>query len=251
MKISYYYLLTAALLALATTYAAGEMARMRYATALAVAKIDVTDIEGIASQAVKFSVRSRLPGVKPSDIRITLETNDGHQALPLDVDGSFALPVSAALKKEDPWITANQPKGSMVMSATISIFLGAIKPEFRDGEWRVEYAKLFPMHGALKRAENAAAIVAQDRAVTTTLPTPRSVTLYCDDKLAKALIVVGNKRQQVMSPKNGQFVLPYSRELIERDAVIVVHPVTGWKFEYQVDRKTVTTPATPRQQSQN
>ncbi|MCO6458118.1 MAG: hypothetical protein J5I93_22670 [Pirellulaceae bacterium] len=249
MKFCCYCLVTAALLGLATSCAAGELARMRYAMALTFANIDLTDLDGIASQAVKFSVRSRLPGVKPSDIRITLETKDGHQALPLDVDGSFTLPVTAALQKEDPWITANQPKGSMVMSATVSIFLGAIKPEFLDGEWRVEYARIFPMHAALKRAENAAAIVAQDRSVTTTLPTPRSVTLSCDDKLANAWIVVGDKRHQIASPKIGQFVLPYSRELIERGAVIVVHPVNGWQFEYQVDRQTATTPAKAREQS--
>ncbi len=241
MKTHYYYPLAVVLLVLATTSAADEMARMRYATALAFANVDVPDVDGIAAQSVRFSARSRQPGVRPSDIRITLETKDGHQTLPLDSDGNFTLPVSDALRNENPWISANQPKGSMVMSATLSIFLGAIEPVFRDGEWRVGYAKLFPMHGALKRAEATATTIGQEREVTTKLPKPKSVTMYCNDPLAKASIVVGDRRDEVPSPRLGQFVITYSPELIERDAFVVVHPVTGWRFEYQVDTTTTTT----------
>ena len=238
---THHYALSAALLAVAATSVAGETARMQYATLLAVANIDLTAVNGVATQSITFSTRSRLPGVRPSDIRITLETKDGHRTLPLDSDGNFALPVSAAFTKENPWISTNQPKGTMVMTAVVTITLRDIEPEFRSGEWRVSYAKLFPLHDVAGRLAAVAAKAADRQPVTAAFPSPKSVTLYCDNKMASAWIVVGDKRQEVRPLKAGQFALTYSAELIQRDAYIVVAPGVGCRWRYDLSRETTTT----------
>jgi len=213
---------------------------MQYATLLAVANIDLTAVNGVATQSVTFFARSRLPGVRPSDIRITLETKDGHRTLPLDSDGNFALPVSAALTKENPWISTNQPKGTMAMTAEFTITLRNIEPEFRNGEWRVSYARLFPLHDVAGRLD-VAAKAADGQPVTATFPGPKTITLYCDNKMARAWIVVGDERQEVRPLEGGQFALTYSAELIQRDAYMVVAPGVGCRWRYDWSRETATT----------
>jgi hypothetical protein len=237
---THHYALSAAFLAVAATSVAAETARMQYATLLAVANIDLT-ANGVATQSVGFSTRSRLPDVRPSDIRITLETKDGHRTLPLDSDGNFALPVSAALAKENPWISTNQPKGTMVTTAVVTITLRNIEPEFLSGEWRVSYAKLFPLHDVAERLDAVVAKAPDRQTVTATFPGPKTITLYCDNKMARAWIVVGDQRREVRPPKAGQFVLDYSAELIQRDGYIVVVPGVGCRWRYDRSPETATT----------
>ena len=59
---------------------------------------------------------------------------------------------------------------------------------------------------------------ADGQPVTATFPGPKTITLYCDNKMARAWIVVGDERQRVRPLEGGQFGLTYSAELIQRDA---------------------------------
>ena len=227
-------LLPLIVLALSVNLRAEAPARMRYGVALQVADIVLTDIGGIKSQSICLSTHSRLADVSPTDIKIFLQTKTGEIPIPLDADGKFTLPVTEALRKENPWITANQPQGSLTMKASLN-FRMRVSPEFLDGYWRVRYSSLFPQHVAWKRVDAVLDTISQAHDVKRNLPVPQSVTLSCDDELANAKIVIGDDEREIPSPTKGDFLIPFNADLMTLDAWIAVQPAGGWTVTPEID----------------
>ena len=217
------------LLALPALAVAEHPARMRYEEALRVANLVVTDLEGVKSQTICFSIRSSLTDILPSDIRITLQTGAGDVALPIDLDGRFTLPVTEALRAENPWLVANQPKGSMIMSASVEVEM-RVSPEWQGGLWKVRYSSLFPIHNVLKRVGDVTDAISRTHRVTSTFPLPKSVTLTCDDELANAKLIIGRESREICSPVKGEFVILFDAALMSADSWITIDPPRGWSF---------------------
>ncbi len=96
---------------------------------------------------------SDLPGVKPEDIKLYIDSRTGKIPLALNSDGTFSLPLREDLLKENPFIVANQPKGSMSLKADVS-FRGRLDPEDQAlvEQRKARYASLF-FAGTISKAK--------------------------------------------------------------------------------------------------
>lgn len=70
-------------------------------------------------------IESKLPGVRPQDIRITVQAKKGPIVVPVAADGRVDFPLDDALVAENPDVLSNQPKGSLTLTVTFALKLGA------------------------------------------------------------------------------------------------------------------------------
>jgi hypothetical protein len=68
-------------------------------------------------------MRSLLPGIKPEDLRVFIDSKDGPIIVKLDSGGNFSVPVSDSLLNENPWIMVNQPKGTMKLEWNVGVIV--------------------------------------------------------------------------------------------------------------------------------
>ena len=61
-------------------------------------------------------IESKLQGVPPTAIRLTIQARGGAIAIKPTADGSFTFPMNEALLAENPLVLSNQPKGSLTIS---------------------------------------------------------------------------------------------------------------------------------------
>lgn len=131
-------------LCLSAVSIAEEPARLRYSTVARLATLDLSNFKGISSQSLRLSARSSNDNVKIGDVAIFLQRPSGAEKIPLDSDGTFRIPITDELRREDPWITANQPKGSMRMRLSYSITLTGPELQVDGKRASCEYRKMFP-----------------------------------------------------------------------------------------------------------
>jgi len=98
-----------------------ENARLPYSTLFRMISLDLKEAEGVTRQEIRLTIKSKLPGVKQTDVRLYIDARSGRIPVPLNPDGTFSLPISKDLLKEDPDIEANQPRGTMVLTGTIAL----------------------------------------------------------------------------------------------------------------------------------
>jgi hypothetical protein len=79
-------------------------------------------------QAVQ-RVRSRLEGVEPNKIEITILTTPP-QKIAIAADGRMQFPINDALQKANPSVQSNQPKGSLSLSSMLEYKLTPGAREF-------------------------------------------------------------------------------------------------------------------------
>lgn len=104
----------------AETAPQAEVATLPYAVVYKM--VQVSDPGGTSTNGRGLSIKfkSSLPGVRPKDICLFIDSKTGRVPLSLDVDGTCRLPVSDSLIKENPPIISNQPKGSMSFEVYIN-----------------------------------------------------------------------------------------------------------------------------------
>lgn|GEM_PF-3790215 len=96
-------------------------ATIPYRTVCKIAKLDFSHIKGVTNQSLSFSVQSENPEVSIQDIRMFIDAKSGHIPLDISTSGVVSLQVIPKLLKENPMVVANQPKGSLILRASISI----------------------------------------------------------------------------------------------------------------------------------
>lgn len=97
---------------------ATEPAAIPYA-ALYQALRPVIELRAYDRLLASATVQSKLPGVAPTLIRLTIHRQSGPQPVRVHADGSFDFPLDAALLEENPTVTSNQPKGSLTLAVTL------------------------------------------------------------------------------------------------------------------------------------
>lgn len=68
-------------------------------------------------------VESKLPGVRGSEIELSILSRQGIQRIRVDDDYRVRFPLDEALLAEDPLVRSNQPQGSLAVSVTFEIAL--------------------------------------------------------------------------------------------------------------------------------
>ncbi len=121
-----------------------EQAKMPYALIYKIATAEFKQLEGLKKQESRLIISSTLPNVKPKDIKLYIDSRSGKIPLRLNSDGTFSFPLRKDLLKENPFVIANQPKGSMQLEAKIDLH-GNIKTKGRvvSGKHKIRYIDLF------------------------------------------------------------------------------------------------------------
>jgi len=114
------------------------VAALPYQQVIRIARSDMNNDE--EAEKYRLRIQSRLPGVKPADIELFLDTEKGPVFVLVDNEGFIEVPNSAALHAENPHLVSNQPK------QTLNIFVDlelpkVTPPKIEDG--KVAYRELF------------------------------------------------------------------------------------------------------------
>jgi len=93
--------------------AAAEDARLPYHELYSLEKVQLDLSRTYTNLALVLEMRSTSPEVKYSDIKAFISSKSGPIPVTLGAQGTFSVPMRDDLLAEDPWITVNQPKGTM------------------------------------------------------------------------------------------------------------------------------------------
>jgi hypothetical protein len=149
-------------------------------------------------------IQSKLDGVAPEGIRLTIRAKSGDIAVPVARDGALDFPLRDDLLAENPPVETNQPKGSLSLTTTVELRL-TNAPEVPARE----------IEAALAEAD---AIIAR-QAVDGGHPKVRGVEFLFPEG-AGGVTVRGTTERLLIPDATGRVVLMRDHELAEPDARI-------------------------------
>jgi hypothetical protein len=89
-------------------------------------------------------IESKMPGVRPDDIRIVIHARQGPINVPVARDGEVAFPATDALRDENPPVETNQPKGSLALIVNVALRFGdRLRVPWSDVEAALGQVKAF------------------------------------------------------------------------------------------------------------
>lgn len=219
------------------------------------ANVDFSADAALLPREFVCSVQSTLPGVKPDDIRFTINAGDEHYDLPVSGDGTLKLPVSKNLFDSDARLVSNQPKGTLKISGTFDVRVQAISvpinEHLRDG--RIAYSELVKVAIDARRAwiektKKAAgglewagpdvgdpslhwAIILQateeiESAKVEIVKEPPTASV---GPLRKGLRNLLGERSTVRKANPGKFLIPYSEELLKQNPMVSLSQNPTWE----------------------
>ncbi len=115
-----------------------DLARLPYVHLIRIAQSDVKAKDD--ADSYKLRIQSQNPKVKAGDIELFLDVKDKPVVLPVDNDGFFEVPHTAALVAGNPDLVANQPRGTLNIFVDLEVPRVA-PPVIKDG--KVAYQELF------------------------------------------------------------------------------------------------------------
>lgn len=185
-----------------------------YAVVAPVSKIDAYD-HLIAIERIE----SKVPGVRPEDIRVVIHAKQGAITVPVAAGGEVKFPVSDALREENPPVETNQPKGSLALIVNVALRIGdRLRVPWSDIETGLTQVKAFY---ADSRGASAPAI----SGVEAHFSTGSAAMLTIEGKNERLLmadpagriivtrdVVLENKEPVLAFSRAPDFVLPYTDE---------------------------------------
>lgn len=130
-----------------------DQAKLPYAAVYQAVTMQFEEIKSLTNRQARFIMSSSLPGVESKDISLYIDSKAGRIPLQLSADGTFSLPLRDDLRKENPLIVANQPKGTMNLTADITL-RGKIDSEGQllSKQHKARYRYLFSIETVLDQA---------------------------------------------------------------------------------------------------
>lgn len=156
-------------------------------------------------------IESRDPGVRPEQIRLTVESRKGAILLEVAEDGGLAFPMSPDLLDENPAVVSNQPSGSL--RASLSVELRA-----PNGlQW--SYSDLWE---GMQQAEQAARLQPDGSNATSI----EGVELrFAPESNARVLIVYGTAERLLLADPAGRVYIRRDPALLQADARLQISGV--------------------------
>lgn len=127
-------------------------------------------------------IESKLPGVPPSAIMLTIERASGPIEIRPAADGTIDFPLDDGLLAENPPVHSNQPRGSLVLSATLALATPparSLPPAFFTAALD-DADRLLAADGSPARAAGVELRFAADAQATASLRGPAERTLVAD-----------------------------------------------------------------------
>jgi hypothetical protein len=205
--------------------ATNEPARLPYASVFTSITSAYAGIKGVTNGETRFVLSSELPGVKPQDITLYIDSRSGKIPLQLNSDGTFTLPFNAELMKENPFIVANQPKGSLNLRVDLSI--SPDEKQFID-QRKARYSDLFSIKGRLDQIgdrlhREQGAEFSKSKALGEFRP---SAPTY-----APALIHLNRGDVRINPDKDGVIRIQYDSELTKENPWVTFPAKGNWKCQ--------------------
>jgi len=209
-----------------------EQAKLPYAAVYQAVTMQFDEIKSMTNRQARFAMSSSLPGVRPQDIKLYIDAKTGHIPLELNSDGTFSLPLRDDLMKENPFIVANQPKGSMKLEADVTL-RGKIDSEGQilAQQHKARYRYLFSTESIVDKAyEHAAKALPEyqvEREETISYfefkPTPPTN--------APALIHSAGGEIRIQPDQDGIIRIQYDRKLAEENPWVTFPSDGKYKME--------------------
>jgi len=113
--------LMAAVLCLAPLMAAAQNARLPYREIYNIQQAEQNLARTFTNLTVSMRIHSARADVPISELRFNLDAKQGPIPVPINMDGSFKVPMRAELLEENPWLVSNQPAGTMVLEWNVGL----------------------------------------------------------------------------------------------------------------------------------
>ena len=211
-----------------------ENATLPYTTLCRLAAMDLKGIAGLTNQEIRLTIKSKTPGVKPSDIRLHIESATGQIPVPLNSDGTFSLPISQELLRENPMIVANQPKGTMELEGSLTLKGTCSGGLAEPADNRLRYNSLFFLEDVKNRLMSAdLGEVPMSNAFARTVV---AVRLIPQKDAETATVVIESSSGRVVVPKqhDGAFLLKHDPVLAKKNPSVLVATNHEWKVETEL-----------------
>lgn len=209
--------LTLQVAVIAETASQTEVATLPYAVAYKMAQ--VSEPEGTSTNGKELTVKfkSSLPDVRPKDINLFIDSKTGRIPLSLGADGSFRLPISDSLIKENPPIISNQPKGSMSLGGYVDRNLSV--PENRI----LHYRELMQ---PLRLAANVKATIVNE---TPSVETLEALVIRVQDH-GRSNVFIQSKSGviKITGGEYGIYQIPFHAELMKENPDVVLPGRVAW-----------------------
>jgi len=205
---------------IAETASQTDLATLPYAVAYKMAQ--ASEPEGTSTNSKGLSIRfqSNLPDVKLKDIKLFIDSKNGRIPVSLGADGSFRLPISDSLIKENPPIISNQPKGSMSLYGYVDDRKLSV-PENRI----LHYREL--MQPLRLAAEIEAAIVTTNDAFS--VETQKALVIRVQDH-GRSNVFIQSKSGviEITGGEYGIYQIPFQAELMKENPDVVLPGRVAW-----------------------
>ncbi len=220
-----------------------ENATLPYTVLCRLASVDLKGFAGLTNQEIRLTVKSKTPGVQPSDIRLHIESATSRIPIPVNSDGTFSLPISQELLRENPMIVANQPKGTMELKVSITL-----KGTCSDGlaeltDNRQRYNSIFFLEDLRTRlTKTDLGDVPMSNVVSRTVV---AVRLIPQRDAGKATVVIESSSGRAVVPKqrDGAFFLMHDPSLAKENPWVLMATNHNWKVETELQDQAEQRPA--------
>lgn len=210
MSAGRYFLILVLTAAAAGPALAGE-ARLPYRQLYEVQKAEAEWNAAHTNLIVVMIMQSTSTNVRTSDLEATIESKAGKIPIVIGPAGDFLLPMREYLYTENPWVTLNQPRGTMKLNWQIGVVPGPITNT-------VHYARLMQ---PVRDSEDV-----QDQMRRFFPGSPRLImtglkmTFPSGPKKAVAIIHARDGDRKLQANEHDEIILPLAPDLISEDPLI-------------------------------
>ena len=203
-----------------TSDVGGAASTTPYATLYAVVA-PVSKINAYDHLIAMERIESKLPDVRPEDIRVVIHAKQGAIAVPVAAGGEVKFPVSDALREENPPVETNQPKGSLALIVNVALRTGdGLRVPWSDIEAGLTQVKAFY---ADSRGASAPAI--------------SGVEVHFSTGSAAMLTIEGNNERLLMADPAGRIIVTRDVVLQNKEPVLVFSRAPEFVLPYTDEKK--------------
>ena len=237
-----------------------EVATLPYRQLCHVMNLDFLGDPTSLPREMTFTIASKRPSVKLSDIRLTLTTAHESHDIPISDIGTFELPVSKRLFDADAKLVSNQPKGTLLSNGVpfvgiedVSVALGN---NVKNGQISYQAVARLAMDARQQwiqreKQDSGAAFTGAEAEFTgaevdasdgkwfivlRAAENPDGAVAVIEDGSGKAgvgplregLRNMHGEQTPVRKSGPGEYAIPYSEALLKEDPMISLSPNPSW-----------------------
>ena len=212
---------------------AGDTARIPYAAIRNVLTSNPVEASGHLSTHVQMvpHVRSKIEGVAPKQIELTLVLGDDRLPLKVSSDGSFQLPTDKKWNHETALILTNQPDGSLVIVIKGTMHLGRITAKRVGDSGIICFSHMFPSESIREKVHSTTSEAFPGSKAKFSIPQVEVVQFQHDTEASlKATILSADGESEIDVDSKGLFTMPRTKVRSGSSAQLRLTPANGWRW---------------------